>query len=166
MLIAAIATLVIGGPPAISPKEVFAKFKSLAGEWEGTEQDGRKERITMSVIANGSVLMEQSWFEAHPGEMMVTMYQLDGSKMTLTHYCVARNQPHLEAGDLSVDGKEIVFHYKSGGNIANRNVGHMDKVKIRFKSPDAFSSQWTWFQAGKEQWLEEFTYRRVPPGHR
>lgn len=44
-----------------------------------------------------------------------------------------------------------------------RDKGHMDKVVIRLVDDDHFTSQWTWYQAGKEQWLEEIRYERKKP---
>ena len=34
---------------------------------------------------------------AHPGEEMMTAFYLDGGRLMLTHYCVARNYPRLVA---------------------------------------------------------------------
>lgn len=37
----------------------------------------------------------------------------------------------------------------------------MDKVVISFVDDTHFTSQWTWYQDGKEKWLEEIKYERV-----
>jgi hypothetical protein len=32
---------------------------------------------------------------------------------------------------------------------------------FKFESADRMSSQWTWYQNGKEQWMEEIVFTRV-----
>ena len=31
----------------------------------------------------------------------------------------------------------------------------MDKAVFSFEGPDRMSSQWTWYQQGKERWMEQ-----------
>ena len=37
----------------------------------------------------------------------------------------------------------------------------MDKVIFRFLEDDRVTSRWTWYQDGKESWMEEIVYTRV-----
>jgi len=107
--------------------------------------------------------MEESAF-AHgedPSNNMLTVYHMDGENLMLTHYCMAKNQPRLRANTISADGKQITFEFLDGTNLASRDVGHMDKVVIHLDSPDTYRSQWTFYAKGKEQWMEEITYKRV-----
>lgn len=145
---------------AVGPQAAFERLKSMAGEWEGEATDGRKIRHSVRLIAAGSVLMEESWFEGHAGEMMVTMYHMDRGRLLLTHYCVAKNQPRMEATEISVDANRILFTFVDGTNMASRDSGHMDKALFQFTGKDSFRSRWTWYKDGKEQWMEEFTFRR------
>jgi hypothetical protein len=149
-------------PTASPARQAFARFKALAGEWEGKSTKGWTERLTIKPIAKGSAVMETSRF-AHDetAEPMVTMYHLDGEHLMLTHYCMARNQPRLRATEIAPDGRELTFTFVDGTNMASRDVGHMDKVKVQFESEDAFKSHWTFYKDGKEQWMEAITYRRV-----
>ena len=148
--------------PQPDAKAAWETIKAMAGEWQGVANDGRKIKHTLELIAGGSVLMEKSWFDAHPGQLMVTMYQMDGDRLILTHYCVAKNAPLLEATEVSGDGKNILFTFKGGANIPDRDkVGHMDKASYSFIDKDTFKSKWTWFKDGKEQWMEEFTFHRA-----
>jgi hypothetical protein len=67
----------------------FERFKKLDGQrWEGKSTKGWTEQLTYSLIAGGSVVMEQSAM-AHD-TAMVTMYSMDGDELVLTHYCAAR----------------------------------------------------------------------------
>ena len=153
-----LVTLSLAGPgTGATPKAkvVFETLKRMVGTWEGKSQTGMKETLDVQLIAEGSAIMETSSLH------MATMYHPDGDRVLLTHYCMARNQPRLKATSVSPDGKAITFTFLDGTNMANRNVGHMDKVVIRFVDKDTYRSQWTWFQNGKEKWMEDFTYRRT-----
>src|SRR5688572_1652919 len=82
--------------PEAQARNLFAKMRSLEGEWNGASTRGWTDRVTFRAIAEGSVVVSTS-FEAHPGETMMTMYHMDGSRLMLTHYCMAKNQPRLVA---------------------------------------------------------------------
>ena len=145
---------------AMRVHRAFERFEALAGDWLGQSTKGWTEKITYRTIAQGSVVMETS-FDAHPNEMMVTMLHPDGDRLVLTHYCVAKNQPRLVMTGASADLSQITFEFLDGTNLPSRDRGHMDKVVFRFASPDSFSSQWTWYQDGKESWMEEIHYVRA-----
>jgi hypothetical protein len=138
----------------------FERFKSLQGKWEGTSTKGWKETINFKTIAAGSVVVEDS-FDAHPDETMMTMYYLDGDRLMLTHYCVAKNQPRLLATSFMDEGKTITFTFVDGTNMPNRDRGHMDKVVIRFLDQNHVTNQWTWYQNGAEKWMEEIQLVRL-----
>ena len=112
------------------------------------------------MIAAGSVVMVTSDFDAHPGERMVTLFRMDQARLILTHYCVAKNQPRLEATRYENDGKKVHFTFESATNLKSRNQGHMDSAIYDFVDDDTFRSKWTWYQDGKETWMESFTLRR------
>lgn len=136
----------------------FDRFKALDGDWTGTSTKGWTETIRYRTIAGGSCV-EESSFGAHPNESMVTLFHMDGDRLMLTHYCVAKNQPRLVASDVK-DGA-VTFTFLDATNLASRDKGHMDKVRFRFVDADHFTSQWTWYQDGKESWMEEIVHERV-----
>lgn len=141
--------------------EAFQRFKKLEGKWKGRSTKGWEETIVFHTIAAGSVVVEDS-LDAHPKERMMTMFHLDGDRLMLTHYCVAKNQPRLVATSFADDGKTITFTFLDGGNIPTRDRGHMDKAVIRFVDDNHVTSQWTWYQNGKESWMEEIRLERLP----
>ena len=138
----------------------FGKIRSLEGPWMGTSTKGWKERLVYSTIAAGSVVTEHS-FDAHPNEQMFTMFHMDGSRLMLTHYCAAKNQPRLVATEISPDCNTIVFTFLDATNLPSRDHGHMDKLVMRFVNDSTVTSQWTWYQNGKENWLEEIVCSRL-----
>jgi hypothetical protein len=148
---------------ATTPARVaFERFKRLAGDWRGRSTKGWEEAVSFKTIAGGSVVVSTS-FDAHPNETMMTMFHMDGERLMLTHYCVARNQPRLVATSFSDDGKTVTFTFLDGANLPTRDRGHMDKAVFRFLDDDRVTSRWTWFQDGKESWMEEIALERRKP---
>lgn len=145
---------------AARAKAAFERFKTLEGQWLGRSTKGWEEKITFKVIAGGSAVHESS-FDAHPNETMVTVFHLDGERLLLTHYCVAKNQPRLQLTAVEDGGKKLTFTFLDATNLPSRNKGHMDKVVYRFLDDDHLTSQWTWYQDGKENWLEEIKLERL-----
>ena len=141
-------------------KKGFERFKSLEGKWLGKSTKGWTEEVSYRTIAGGSVVVANS-FDAHPNETMLTMYHLDGERLMLTHYCVAKNQPRLVATSISEDAKEMTFTFLDGTNLPSRDKGHMDKFVIKFVNENTITSQWTWYQNGKESWMEEIKLERI-----
>lgn len=133
---------------------VFERLKTLEGTWIGRSTKGWTEEVTYKVIAGGSVVMSLS-FDAHPGEQMVTMYHLDGERLLLTHYCVAKNQPRLMATSVEENGRKVTFTFLDGTGMKSRDAGHMDSLVMQFHDNDRFTSQWTWYQDGASSWMEE-----------
>ncbi len=150
----------VKNPPQLAPAGAgFELFKKLAGKWKGRSTKGWEEAITFKTIAKGSVVVENS-FDAHPNETMMTMFYLDGEQLLLTHYCVAGSQPRLKATSFEDEGKTITFTFLDATNLKSRDQGHMDKALFRFLDDDHFTTQWTWYQNGKENWMEEIQMER------
>jgi len=139
----------------------FERLEALAGSWEGRSSEGWTSRTEIEVIARGSAVLERTNFEAHPGETMLTLFHKDGEALVLTHYCVAGNQPRLVASE--IEGDALHFTFRDATNLAARDQGHMDEARIRLEGADAFSSQWSYYQAGATSWMEEIHYRRLAP---
>jgi hypothetical protein len=138
----------------------FERFKRLEGKWKGRSTKGWEETMTYQTIAAGSVVAENS-LDAHPNETMMSMFHLDGDRLMLTHYCVAKNQPRLVATSFDDGGKTITFTFLDGTNLASRDRGHMDKLIVRFVDDNHITKEWTWYQNGKESWMEEIQLERL-----
>jgi len=150
-----------GAPPGASRAAAFfERLKALEGEWQGESTRGWTDRQSLRTIAGGSVVMSTS-FDAHPGETMVTLYHLDGERLMLTHYCVAKNQPRLVASEISADGSTATFSFLDGTGMTSRDAGHMDELVLQIEGTSRFTSRWTWYQNGSGRWLEEIRHRRV-----
>ena len=146
--------------PDSAALRAFENFKTLAGVWNGANQEGVASRQTFRVIAAGSCVVQTTDFDGHPGQTMITMYHMDGDQLMLTHYCVAKNQPRMRATKVGEDSRTVLFTFLDGTNLPSRDKGHMDSASFRFIDADHFASKWTWYQDGKETWMEEFRYER------
>jgi len=147
--------------PVAPARSAFERFQSLEGVWKGESTKGWKEEVRFRTIARRSAVVESS-FDAHPGETMLTLISMDGERLRLVHYCVAGNQPRLEATGFEDSGRTVTFTYVDGGNLPSREKGHMDKAVFRFEDPDHVVTRWTWYQDGRERWLEEIRLTRQP----
>jgi hypothetical protein len=148
----------IAATPELS-RAAFERFKALAGTWEAKSTKGWDERLTYEVIAGGSAVLETS-IDAHPGETMATVFYMDGDRLLLTHYCVAKNQPRLETTFFQDGGRTVVFTFRDGANIPTRDRGHMDRAVFTFEGPNRLKSRWTWYEDGQEKWMEEIVQTR------
>jgi hypothetical protein len=147
---------------ASAARAAFEQFKLLAGDWDARSTAGWGGVKQVMVIARSSAVLSTSTHGAHPGddESMATVYHLDGNRLLLTHYCVARNQPRLVATKIENGGRRIEFTFLDGTNLPTRNTGHMDRAVFEFHDHSRFTSRWTWYQDGQEKWMEEIVYTR------
>lgn len=169
LALAVLAALGAGFPEApqsdvddgAAAREFFARLQSLEGRWQASSTKGWHEVTVFEVIARGSVVMSSTEFAGEPRRKLVTMFYLDGDRLVLTHYCEARNQPHLVADEIDVDTGRAVFEFAGGGNLPDRNRGHMDRAVYEIVDDDTLRSRWTWYEEGQERWLEEIEITRL-----
>jgi len=144
-------------------KVAFALLKGLAGEWQSVGAKGQHSRLSYHVVSGGTVVMERFTSDAlqkNSGEM-VTMYYLEKGELVLTHYCIARNQPHLRATRYIAETGEVDFDFVEGGNISSGNEGHMHSAKLRFIDGDHISSEWQYMEARSPKFTEISQFTRV-----
>jgi hypothetical protein len=89
-------------------------LKTLAGSWEGT-MDGKSLQVSLRVTSKGNALMQEMTVAGIPDDP-ITMFNLDGARLLMTHYCDAGNQPHF-VGTISPDGKTITFDFIGATNL-------------------------------------------------
>ncbi len=130
-----------GGNPA------WDKMKSLVGNWAGDSPEG-KVQISYKLVSSGHALVES--IREPDGSDMVSIYHLDGSRLVMTHYCSADNQPRLKADGLSGEGKKIAFAYLDATNLASPEAMHMVRLVVTFADADHLTEEWTARENGKE----------------
>lgn len=72
----------------------FNRMKSLVGKWSADIPSMGKMNTEFRLIAGDSVI-EEHFAKDTPMEMLSTYYDVNG-KLTMTHYCMLRNQPRMK----------------------------------------------------------------------
>ncbi|HXZ28487.1 MAG TPA: hypothetical protein VEG08_10880 [Terriglobales bacterium] len=132
-----------GSAVAGDSSTAWARMQKLAGAWE-VVWEGKPVTITFQSISDGSALME-----TQAAENMVTIYHLDGTRLMLTHYCSAHNQPRMVA-EADPGGKTLRFRMIDITNLTSPQAGHMVRMVLTFEDDDHISEQWTFLENGKE----------------
>jgi hypothetical protein len=136
------ATLAFAGSAA---NQSFEQLKSLDGTWEGKTPDGQTAQVIYRVTANGSAVMS----EIKGKEDMISMFNLDGDRVLLTHYCAAGNQPRMVAS-ASPDGKTITFDFLDATNLATPDAGHMTRMVLSMMDANHHTEEWIYTDDGKQ----------------
>ena len=134
--------------PAAARSASLDQFKGLVGEWEGTKGGGMEVSCSYALTAAGSCVMET--LHAPDGGDMVTMYRMDGPRLTLDHYCTLGNQPRMRA-EASSDPNVASFTVTGATNLAKPSDAHMHRLVVHFVDADHFTQEWTMRAKGKDQ---------------
>ncbi len=143
--------------PDVDTAAAFSRLKSLAGDWEAKTADG-PAHLNYSLTGAGTTLVENA---TGPMPAMMTMYHLNGSRLMLTHYCMAGNQPRMQARSFDAKTSEIRFEFLDATNLANPQAGHMHNMTIRLIDHDHLASEWVFFENGQKKMSETFEYTRI-----
>jgi hypothetical protein len=135
----------------------FSRLKSLAGEWEADSQMG-KIHVSYELVAGGTALLERESSDKMP--VMLTMFHVDGDRLLLTHYCMAGNQPRMQAKRFSPATGEIEFQFLDATNLT-AGGGHMHNALYRLVDDKHFESEWQFYENGKLKSSEKPQYTRV-----
>jgi hypothetical protein len=148
------------GKPTAAAQDIFAKLKTLEGEWESQDPETGAWRTSsvFSVSSNGSVVRE-IMMPGTPYEM-TNMYHCDGDSVVVTHFCAIGNQPRMRARKL--EGNTAHFTFDSVSNLADANGMFMGDLKVTIVDADNFSAAWRNFENGKlaDTHAPSFVYRR------
>jgi len=144
------ATAMSGQPAPPGTSESAAAFKqlvSLVGEWQGV-QDGVEIKVTCTLTANGSALMEEDK-PANSGAM-ITMFTVDGDHLIATHYCSVGNQPQMATrtiGDLEKDG--LTFSLVRVTGMKTPEDWHNTDLTVTQEDKDHITQRWNYLYKGK-----------------
>ena len=115
---------------ASAAQKSFEELKALDGTWEGKSLNGQRLEVAYRVTSNGSAIIS----EIKGKEDMISMFNLDGDRVLLTHYCAVGNQPRMVAS-ASPDGKTLTFDFLEATNLATPDAAHM--IRMVLAMPDA-----------------------------
>jgi len=144
--------------PNVDATAAWSKLKSLAGEWEGSGDMG-KVYLSYQLIAGGTALVERERTDKTPE--MLTVYHLDGKRLVLTHYCMAGNQPRMEARSFNPGTGDLAFDFLDGTNMPSPGAGHMRSVSMKLIDNTHLSSEWRFYENGQMKMNVTAQYTRV-----
>jgi len=141
----------------------FSAMKTLAGSWEGKvtttppdpEVQGKPIKVTLRVTSSGNAVMHEIQIPGRDDDP-ITMFYLDGDRLTLTHYCDAGNRPRMTA-QLASDGKTLDFKFL---DISGEMKYHMHHSLITLGDADHHSEDWT-FMVGDKPVIAHMELQRV-----
>jgi len=141
-------------------EQAFDRLASLQGRREG-EEKGSKFNVIYTLTANGSALMEE--FRPHSGPVMITMFTVDGDHLIATHYCSARNQPHMVTSAITDVQKPLVFSLTAITGLKSPNDWHNTGLTVIQEDNDHLTQEWTYEAKGKSG-KSVFRFTRVRQG--
>jgi len=157
LLAPSLATAGYGGGGAGKATAGLDKLKSLAGEWQATDPEGKRMTVTYEVVSNGSVVMETISHSAEPD--MITMFHIDGDRLMMTHYCGLGNQPRMKASIPAGDIKELKFTFIDGSNMKKSDM-HMHGLVMTFVDDGHLTADWSLYDKGKATGGHSFSLTR------
>lgn len=120
----------------------------LVGEWEGTGTNGASVKLTYTLVANGSALMERMQ-PSNEGEM-ITMYTVEGDHLRVTHYCSMGNQPEMETAAIIGKPHKFTFELTAVKGLRAPDEGHMTELVLTMVDKDHLTQEWTFLENGKK----------------
>ncbi len=143
---------------SIDSAAAFSRLKSLVGEWQADTGMG-KVHVSYELIAGGTALVERESGEHMPP--MMTVYHFDGNRLMLTHYCMAGNQPRMQATAFNASTGAIKFRFLDATNLKSPGDGHMHNADIRIVDNNHMQSSWQFYENGQPKMTESADYTRV-----
>jgi hypothetical protein len=141
-------------------QQSFDSIKALAGNWEGKTQMSDLVQVSFRVTAGGSaVLSEITSHMRGRFEDMITMFNMDGDRLLLTHYCEAGNQPRMKAS-ASPDGKTLTFDFVDATNLSRPDAPHMRRVVFTFIDANHHMEEWHFTAEPGKDMVETFNLEK------
>ena len=148
--------------PVSDAQAAFARLKGLAGSWEAQRADGSKTHVRYEVVSGGSAVVERFENDAMgAANAMLTVYYLDGDRLLLDHYCMAKNRPRMQASAFDKAEGKLHFEFLDAAGMPNQQAGHMHNAVFHFQDVNHFSADWQFFEGGKPKMTESANYARV-----
>lgn len=131
--------------PPYKGSAAFERMKSLVGKWEGDSPMMGKMKTEFRLIAGDSVV-EERFAHGTPMEMLSTYFDVDG-KLTMTHYCMLRNQPRMKLVKSTADS--LTFDLAPTPGLNPEKDKHMHGATYTFIDANHFKLEGVAWENGK-----------------
>lgn len=146
-------------------KAMFARIRSLVGEWEGTVEWSGARTSSGSVAARyyltagGSAVVEDLLMGGE-NPSMTSVYHLSGADLWMTHFCAAQNQPRFKASRVDSASGEAYFAFVDITYSGPVTSGYVHTASLRIEDPGHVHIRFV-FDQGEKQAIEDLSLRRV-----
>lgn len=123
----------------------FERMKLLVGKWSGASPMMGKMNTRFRLIAGGSVV-EERFAENTPMEMLSTYHDVNG-KLTMTHYCMLRNQPRMKL--VKSTANSLTFDLAPTPGLNPAKDKHMHGATYTFIDANHFQLEGVAWENGK-----------------
>ena len=131
--------------PPYQGSAAFERMKSLVGRWSGESPEMGTMNTEFRLIAGDSVV-EERFAEGTPMEMLSTYHDVNG-KLTMTHYCMLRNQPRMKLVKQTTDSLTFDLAPTPGLNV--QKDMHMHGATYTFLDANHFKLEGVSWKDGK-----------------
>ena len=131
--------------PPYKGSAAFERMKSLVGTWSADSPMMGKMNTEFRLIAGDSVI-EERFAEGTPMEMLSTYHDVNG-KLTMTHYCMLRNQPRMRLAKTTPNS--LVFELAPTPGLNAAKDKHMHGATYTFIDVDHFKLEGVSWENGK-----------------
>lgn len=131
--------------PPYKGSAAFERMKSLVGKWSAESPAMGKMNTEFRLIAGDSVIQE-TFAGGTPMEMLSVYHDVNG-KLTMTHYCMLRNQPRMKLTKSTADSLTFDLAPTLGLNVAKDK--HMHGATYTFIDADHFKLEGVSWDNGK-----------------
>ena len=131
--------------PPYKGSVAFERMKSLVGKWSADSPMMGKMNTEFRLIAGDSVI-EERFAGGTPMEMLSTYHDVNG-KLTMTHYCMLRNQPRMKLTKSTPDSLTFDLAPTPGLNVAKDK--HMHGATYTFIDANHFKLEGVSWENGK-----------------
>lgn len=131
--------------PPYQGSAAFERMKSLVGRWSGESPEMGTMNTEFRLIAGDSVV-EERFAEGTPMEMLSTYHDVNG-KLTMTHYCMLRNQPRMKLVKQTTDSLTFDLAPTPGLNV--QKDMHMHGATYTFIDANHFKLEGVSWKDGK-----------------
>lgn len=131
--------------PPYKGSTAFELMKSLVGRWSGESPEMGTMSTEFRMIAGGSVI-EERFAEGTPMEMLSVYHDVNG-RLTMTHYCMLRNQPRMKL--VKQSARSLTFDLAPTPGLDAGREMHMHGATYTFLDANHFQLEGVSWKDGK-----------------
>ncbi|MBE2287400.1 MAG: hypothetical protein IAE77_28355 [Prosthecobacter sp.] len=131
--------------PPYKGSAAFERMKSLVGKWSGESPEMGTMNTEFRLIAGDSVIQE-TFAGGTPMEMLSVYHDVNG-KLTMTHYCMLRNQPRMKL--VKQTANSLTFDLAPTPGLNTAKDMHMHGATYTFLDANHFKLEGVSWKDGK-----------------